>query len=168
VEHLGPFAVSVIGSISTVSILGLIGYISRNWIVERLKASIKHEYDLKMLEVESQREIRLKGEVVAELLAEWIRKNGKLDYHQLNRLSFQAYLWLPKELAEDLSNSLAHQKGSKDVRSLLKEIRSYLQGEDDGLASKHVIVFDEPDVHTSRFSSSQVASEARVKPKPRK
>lgn len=153
-ENLGPFAISIISSISTVGTLGFVGYIFRSWILERLKASIKHEYDLKMLEVESQREIRLKGEIVAELLAEWIKKNGKLDYHQLNRLSFQAYLWLPKELAEDLSNSLAHKQGSKDVRSLLKEIRTYLQGEDDGLASRHVIVFDEPDTHSPSFSSS--------------
>ena len=165
-EYLGPFLVSVISSISTVGILGFVGYIFRSWIIERLKASIKHEYDLRMLEIESQREVRLKGEIVAELLAEWIKKNGALDYHQLNRLSFQAYLWLPKELAEDLSNSLAHKQGAKDVRSLLKEIRTYLQGEDDGLASRHAIVFDEPDIRGSSFSNSQITSDAKVKPKP--
>ncbi|MFC3032552.1 hypothetical protein ACFOEE_08480 [Pseudoalteromonas fenneropenaei] len=165
-EYLSPFLLSVVSSISTVGILAFVGYIFRSWIVERLKASIKHEYDLRMLEIESQREVRLKGEIVAELLAEWIKKNGSHDYHQLNRLSFQAYLWLPKELAEDLSNSLAHKQGAKDVRLLLKEIRTYLQGEDDGLASWHVIVFDEPDIRGLSFSSSQITSDAKVKKRP--
>lgn len=166
-EYIGPFLISVISSISTVGVFLLVGYIFRSWIIERLKASIKHEYDLRMLEIESQREVRLKGEIVAELLAEWIKKNGTLDYHQLNRQSFQAYLWLPKELAEDLSNALTNKQGAKDVRSLLKKIRTYLQGEDDGLASRHAIVFDEPDIRGPLISRSQVTSEARVKPKPR-
>ena len=160
------FAIAALSSISTVAILSFIVFISRSWIIERLKASIKHEYDLKILEVEAQKEIRLKGEIVAELLAEWIRTGHKLDYHQLNKLSFQAYLWLPKQLAEDLSNALAHAPGAKDVRSLLKEIRVYLQGEDDGLASKHVIVFEEPDLYGQSRQSSIVTSNAKAKPQP--
>jgi hypothetical protein len=119
-----------------------------------------------MLEFESQKEIRLKGEIVSELLAEWIRKEGELDYNLLNKLSFQAYIWLPKELAEDLSNSLTHKKGAKDVRLLLKEIRTYLQGNDDGLESKHVIVFDKPDLYGRTIPTSHVTSNAKAKPKP--
>lgn len=157
----------LVGSVSTVAILGFIVYICRAWLIERLKASIKHEYDLKMLEVESQREIRLKGEIVAELLAEWIRKNGKLDYHQLNKLSFQAFVWLPKDLAEELSNSLSHQPGSQDLRCLIKNIRTYLQGEDDGFKAKDVIVFNEPDISSSTsVNTSYATSWAEAKPKP--
>ncbi|MUK51542.1 hypothetical protein [Aliivibrio fischeri] len=141
----------LISSISTASVLGLIAFIFRSWIIERLKASIKYEYDLKKLDIENQKEIRTKSEVVADLLAEWVRQCEHLDYHQLNKLSFQAYLWLPKELAEDLSDSLAHQKGSKDVRTLLKDIRTHLHGKDDGLASNCVIVFDEPECHLNHM-----------------
>ena len=162
-----PFIMGLLGSVSTVAILSFIAYISRSWIIERLKASIKHEYDLKMLEVESQKEIRLKGEIVAELLAEWIRKGGNLDYHQLNKLSFQAFVWLPKELAEELSNSLAHRPGSQDVRALIKNVRTYLQGEDDGFKAKDVIVFREPDIR-SGINTSHVTSEAVAVTKPHK
>ncbi|EPY1013154.1 hypothetical protein ACW9OX_004246 [Vibrio vulnificus] len=73
--------VALMSSISTVSVIAIVGYLLRTWIATRLRWSVKHEYDMKMLEVENQKEIRLKGEVVAELLAEWIRKNGNLDYH---------------------------------------------------------------------------------------
>ncbi|WP_339605556.1 hypothetical protein [Vibrio sp. B1-2] len=160
------FLLGLLGSVSTVTLLAIVAYLCRSWLIERLKASIKHEYDLKMLEVESQKEIRLKGEIVAELLAEWIRKGQKLDYHQLNKLSFQAFIWLPKDLAEELSNSLAQKPGSQDVRQLIKNIRTYLQDEDDGFKSKDVIVFNEPDIH-STFNVSQVSSQAVAKPKPR-
>lgn len=166
-ENLMPFVMGLLGSVSTVAILGFIAYISRSWIIERLKASIKHEYDLKMLEIESQKEIRLKGEIVAELLAQWIRKDGNLDYHQLNKLSFQAFVWLPKKLAEELSDSLAHKPGSQDVRTLIKNVRTYLQGEDDGFKAKDVIVFREPEIH-SYPNLSHVTSEAVAAPKPSK
>jgi len=166
VEEFSPFLSSIIGSISTIGLIGGIGVFFRKWLLERIKVSIKHEYDLKMLELESQKEIMLKGEIVSELLAEWIRKECKLDYNLLNKLSFQAYIWLPKKLAEDLSNSLAHKKDAKDVRLLLKEIRTYLQGEDDGLESKHAIVFDEPDIYGRTMSGSHVTSNAKAKPKP--
>jgi hypothetical protein len=159
------FISAFIGSIATVAILGVIGYLLRSWIIERLKASIKHEYDLKILEVERQREIRLKGEIVADLLAQWIRKNGTLDYHELNRLSFQAFIWLPKNLAEKLSNSLSHELGSQDLRDLIKEIRTYLQEEDDDFEAKDVIVFDELDIHGTP-NMSRVKSDAVTKPKP--
>ncbi|MDU7781552.1 MAG: hypothetical protein E7J86_21240 [Aeromonas caviae] len=104
-DYAQGFIIAIVTSLSTVSVLGAIAFILRSWLIERLKASIKHEYDLKVIEIERQKEIRLKGEIVADLLAQWIRKNGKLDYHELNRLSFQAFIWLPKGLAEELSNT---------------------------------------------------------------
>lgn len=166
-DNLTGFLYSLLGSISTVTLLGVVAYLSRTWIAERLKASIKHEYDLKMIEFEREREVRLKGEVVAELLAQWIKKNGTLNYYELNRLAFQAFVWLPKELAEQLSNSLAHKPGSDDLRVLIKKIRTYLQGSDDGFLAKDVIVFNEPDVSSS-INFSQVHSDAVIKQKPHK
>ncbi|WP_326033523.1 hypothetical protein, partial [Vibrio cholerae] len=165
-NKLEIITVALMSSFSTVSVLAIVAYLLRTWISTRLRWSVKHEYDKKMLEVESQKELRLKGEVVAELLAEWIRKNGNLDYHQLNKLTFQAFLWLPKGLAEDLSNSLSHKPGSKDVREILIDIRTHLHGHNDGLKSKDVIVFNEPDLMGGRLNTSTVTSEAQAKPKP--
>ncbi len=78
---------ALVGSVSTLGSLAVVAYFLRKWLSTRLRWSVKHEYDKKMLEVKSQKEIRLKGEVVAELLAEWIKNTGKLDYHQLNKLT---------------------------------------------------------------------------------
>lgn len=156
---------ALLSSLSTVALLCLLGYVCRNWLIERLKASIKFEYDQKLLAVEHERETRLKGEVVAELLAQWIRKGGNLDYFQLNRLSFQAFIWLPRPLAEKLSNALAHKSGAEDIRSLIKDLRVHLHGTDDGLEARDVIVFNEPNVHSS-VNFSSVTSAAVTKPKP--
>lgn len=41
-------AIALISSISSVSLISLLVFLSRNWILERLKASVKHEYDLKL------------------------------------------------------------------------------------------------------------------------
>lgn len=139
--NLEQFLIATISSVSTISILAIIGYIFREWFKTRLKASIKHEYDLKILEVQHQKEIRIKGEIVSELLAQWIRKDETIDYHELNKLSFQAFIWLPKEIAEELSKSLAHEPGAQNLRVIIKKVRTYLQGTDDGFKSEDVIVF---------------------------
>ena len=165
-ENLQSFIIAITSSISTVSLIGFIIYLFRSWILERLKASIKYEYDLKLLEVEKQREIRLKSEIVSDLLAQWIKKDS-LDYNELNRLSFQAFLWLPKNLAEKLSDSLSSQPGLQDLRNLIKEIRIYLQEADDGFKAKDIIVFDKPDIFGT-FNTSQIKSNAINKPRPKK
>lgn len=165
-DGLYIFLLSLAGSVSTVVLLGIVAFLARTWIEERLKASIKHEYDIKMHEFEHQREIRIKGEIVAELLAQWIRRNGALDYYELNRMSFQAFIWLPPDIAKDLSDTLSHKSQSVDLRALIKRVRTYLQGHDDQFNPSDVIVFNEPTVR-QEFNASTVTSDASVKPRPR-
>lgn len=164
-EYAQSFIIAIVTSLSTVSVLGAIAFVLRSWLIERLKSSIKHEYDLKILEIERQKEIRLKGEIVADLLAQWIRKDGKVDYYELNRLSFQAFIWLPKGLAEELSNTLAHKPKSANLREMLKKVRTYLQGWDDLFQFQDVIVFNEPKMHSPN-NFSQVTSADVTKTKP--
>jgi hypothetical protein len=63
--------------------------------LRRVEFSIKHEYDRKLLKVENDLEVRLRAELVADLMAEWIKDKNDLDYHRLSHMSFQAFLWLP-------------------------------------------------------------------------
>ncbi|MPW29271.1 hypothetical protein F9L16_09695 [Agarivorans sp. B2Z047] len=48
------FVVAIISSISSVSLIALITFLCRNWLLERLKASVKHEYDLRLESYKSQ------------------------------------------------------------------------------------------------------------------
>jgi prophage antirepressor-like protein len=71
-----------------------------------------------------------------------------------------------KEIAENLFNSLAHQKNGKDIRLLLKEIRTHLQGKDDGLEPKQLIIFNESDLYSKSIPTSQVTNNAKAIRKP--
>ena len=143
--NLESFGIAILSSVSTITIASIIIYFFRSWLVMKLRWSMKHKYDKEMLKVDTQKEIRLKAEVVADLFAEWIRTNDEINRYQLNKLSFQAFLWLPNNLAEDLSHCLSHTQNAKDIRVLLTDIRKHLQGHDDGFKSEKIIVFIEDD-----------------------
>jgi hypothetical protein len=46
--------VALLSSVSSVGLIALLSYVCRNWLLERLKASVKHEYDLKLESYKSQ------------------------------------------------------------------------------------------------------------------
>lgn len=46
--------VALLSSVSSVGLIALLTYLCRNWLLERLKASVKHEYDLKLESYKSQ------------------------------------------------------------------------------------------------------------------
>ena len=82
--------VSIISSVSTASLIAVLAYLSRTWIAKRIQYSIKHEYDRKLSNIEHERDVRLKAELIADLLSEWISKD--IDYKRLNDLTFKAFL----------------------------------------------------------------------------
>ena len=131
----------VSGAITTTFLAGVLAFLSKTWIEKRIEFSIQHEYDKKLSKFENDLEVRLRAELVADLMAEWIKDTKDLDYHRLNQLSFQAFLWLPPQLARDLSNTLAHKPGADDLRSIIQKVRKHLLGEGDNLEASQVIVF---------------------------
>ena len=133
----------VTGSIFTTLLLYILTYLLKTWIEKRIQFSIQHEYDKKLFKLEADLEVRLRAELVGDLMAEWIKGHKNLDYHRLNQLSFQAFLWLPPEMARDLSNTLSHKPDSDDLRSIIIKVRKHLLGESDSLEAKQVIVFIE-------------------------
>lgn len=131
----------VSGAITTTFLLGVLAFLTKTWIEKRIEFSIQHEYDKKLSKFENDLEVRVRAELVADLMAEWIKDTKDLDYHRLNQLSFQAFLWLPPQLARDLSNTLNHKPGSDDLRSIIQKVRKHLLGESDNLEAHQVIVF---------------------------
>ncbi|MCB4762034.1 MAG: hypothetical protein LGB78_04385 [Sulfurovum sp.] len=123
---------------STVSIIGVIMFLSKKWFIKKLQ----HEYDKKLSAIQHDREVSLKAELIADLLSEWISKD--VDYQRLNDLSFKAFLWLPAEIANDLSASLSHREDAPDVRVLIDKVRKHLLGSADKFESSSIIVFNDP------------------------
>jgi hypothetical protein len=135
------FASFFLGSLITTLLIAVLGFLSKTWIKKRIASSIQHEYDKKLSNFEHDREVRLRAELVGDLMAEWIKDTDHLDYFRLNQLSFQAFLWLPPDLARDISNTLAHKPGADDLRAIVQKVRKHLLGENDDLESQHIIVF---------------------------
>ncbi|EOB4962938.1 TPA: hypothetical protein I7251_22000 [Vibrio vulnificus] len=130
----------LVGSVTTTTLLAIAAFLSKTWIEKRLEFSIQHEYDKKLSNYETEKEIRLKAELISELMSEWINTD-KEDVVKLNELTFKAFLWLPAELASDLSNTLSHQPGADDLRTIICKVRKHLLGNDDKLQNHEVIVF---------------------------
>ncbi|WP_216938412.1 MULTISPECIES: hypothetical protein [unclassified Acinetobacter] len=119
-------------------------WLCKNWFLTRLTESIKHDYSTKLEEYKYNIEIRRKAEQVAKLLALWIERPPERE--ELNRLTFECFLWLPDDIAQDLSKLFNYQEeDSITVRSVLFKIRQHLvkESEDNQKVLKdfEIIVF---------------------------
>lgn len=120
----------------TSSVGGLVAlFLLRTWLTARITNSIKSEYDRQLEVYKRELDRKQKIELVAELLAEWIKHpNGeqipKDQRTKLNKLSFQASLWLPKELAVELNKALQLRPDAKSIFDILLFARSHLLGDE--------------------------------------
>lgn len=127
------------------SLVLLVLWVSREWFIVRLTKSIEHEYAVKLEKYKYENEKRKKAEMVAKLLAHWIKT--PMDQEELNRLTFECFLWLPDDIAKDLSSLLAHENVSTvSSRSVLNKIRKHLNSDSDkatfnGLSDNEIIIF---------------------------
>lgn len=119
----------------------IVAFLLKTWIEARVKASIDHEYGRRLELFRRQLDEQQKIAVVSQLLAEWISfPKGELTPQQrigLNRLSFEATLWLPAELAIALSKRLQNKPDAKGTVEILLLAREQLTG-DSSLAPQHV------------------------------
>ncbi len=118
---------------------GIVSAIFILWFKFRLQYSIKHEYDKNIEKYKNEFEARKKAELIAELLSEWLAFPE--SQIKLNKLTFEAFLWLPDEIAKDLSDLLAHKKNAPEVRDILLKIRKYLLNNKTNLEPKEIIIF---------------------------
>ncbi len=134
-------------AVAGTSIAGaIVAFLAKAWIETRLKESIRHEYDQKLEEFKHDLQARhlekQKVELVSELIAEWMANPaGEIfskEYRtRLNRLSFQASVWLPSELAIELSKRLQNKPDAKTSWELILFARRLLTG-DSSLGVEHV------------------------------
>ncbi|MFX4252025.1 hypothetical protein ACOL21_04170 [Aliarcobacter butzleri] len=103
---------------------GIIAFIIKNFIKTKIEQSIKHAYDKKLEEFKQEQLIRYKAEVVAELFAEWLDRPE--DNKRLNQLTFQAFLWLPDDICNDLNEVLTHTTNDKTFRNIIHKTRKHL------------------------------------------
>lgn len=135
-------------------------FVAPRLVAARITSSVQHEYNelLESIKLSHQRqleseknlrEIRLKSALIAELIALWISQPD--DRAKLRQLTYEAFLWLPPELANELSDILAQKPGALDVRDYLIKVRKLLLGEADTLEAVKVIHFQ-----LSQYEQTQI------------
>jgi hypothetical protein len=135
-------ASSVLASIATV---GILAYLGRSWFEARLKASIEHEYkkqfEIFQRKLDQQQKVELVAELLAEVLATPYGEPVSREQRTLlNKLSFQASLWLPGELAIELSKRLQNKPDAKTPFEIMLIARRLLIS-DTSLGVEHVTIW---------------------------
>lgn len=134
---------SVLAAITTVAVLTFLG---KSWIEARLKASIEQEYKKQFEFFKRELDQKQRVELVADLLAEYMKTPygepvTREQRTMLNKLSLQASLWLPSELAIELSKRLQNQPDAKTTSDLILIARRELTG-DTSTTVEHVTLWD--------------------------
>ncbi|MBI0275339.1 hypothetical protein I6H07_05750 [Hafnia alvei] len=136
--------------ITWIVIFPLMLFIGKTWLQSTVQNAVKHEYDVMLETIKTanatilekqkrQHELRMKSALIAELMAEWVSIPG--DRKQLRKLTNEAFLWLPADLATELSERLSLGAGDPGYHEFMNKIRKYLQGQDDTLESYRFITF---------------------------
>ena len=131
----------IVFSTSTVTILllAIIGFFMKNWFLRKVQYAVKFEYDKKIEELKDEKEKRSKANLVAELISEWL--SFPLENKTLNKLTFEAFLWLPQPIASKLSGLLSHKSDAPKTREVINDVRNYLLQNEDKISEDEIIIF---------------------------
>ena len=146
-------------------------FVGKNWLERKIQYAVKNGYDLSLEkfknenvrsneEQKRQYEIRMRSELIAELMAEWV--SHPQDMKRLRQLTNEAFLWLPSELATELSKVLSHKPDAIDYRELMVRIRKHLLGADDELESFRFITYDLNEYEIAEIARKQIEARKLV------
>lgn len=127
-------------NLAVTAIIGLVVLFAKHFVKGWVEGGIGEHFSKRGEKRARETQTRLKAELVAELLAEWVSPNK--DRRKLRELTNKAFLWLPKNIAIQLSDLLTN-SGKTDIRKVLCEVRYYLLDESrkEGLNSTQVITY---------------------------
>jgi len=124
---------------SNALLFALLQFIASTWLKARLEASIRSEYDRRLEQYRRELDRREKATMVAELFAEWMSHPDDLKH--LNRLTWEASLWLPSHLVKAVSKRLHNSADAQDIKEILVEVRQHLSGADDDVRADELVHF---------------------------
>lgn len=113
--------------------------ILENSITAKIAAKIKHSYDLKLENYRSELLIKQKAALIAELISEWA--SNPEDKKQLNKLSFEAFIWLPKDIAAKLTLRLTNDPNSPNAKDIIADVRTLLLGKNESISGESIVHF---------------------------
>jgi hypothetical protein len=128
-----------VAAIASSAVASLFVFIYKESLKSLIQNAIKHEFDQKLEDYKSKEIKRQKAILIADLISEWVSfpENRK----RLNQLTFEAFIWLPKETAMKLSKLLSIAADAPNVRDVVADVRELILGTDEKIDSKVIIVF---------------------------
>lgn len=118
-----------------------------NYLKNLIQYRIKLEND-KLLEDYKAEEIkRHKAAIVVNLLSEWLDNYHKKEPNLklLNQLTFEAYLWLPKDIANKLTKRLINAEDAPHLKEIISDVRDLLLGIEQHIDPISIVDFYYPD-----------------------
>ena len=129
----------IVAALSSSGVFAILVMIYKESIKSLIQNAIKHEFDQKLEDYKAKEVKRQKAILIADLISEWLSKSS--DKKRLNQLSFEAFIWLPKETALKLSKLLTWAQDSPDIREVLAEVRELILGPEEKIDSKMIVLF---------------------------
>lgn len=125
--------------LANAAILAILQVLATMWLKARLEGSIKHEYDVSLEKLRRDLDRRERAAAIAALFAEWVAPDRSLK--ELNRLAWEASLWLPASIANDVNRRLSNAPDAPQVQDILVEVRSLLEAEGGAIAAGDIGYF---------------------------
>jgi hypothetical protein len=113
--------------------------IAREGLKSMIENSIRYQFDQKLEDFKIKESKRQKAILIADLISEWI--SYPEDQKRLNKLTFEAFIWLPKETTIKLSKLLSHNPDAPSAREVLAEVRQLIMGSAEMIDPNSIIVF---------------------------
>ena len=110
---------------------GVIGVIFASFVTYYVNKKLE---DYKTKEIKRQKAI-----LIADLLSEWISLPE--DSKKLNQLTFEAFIWLPKDIAIKLSKCLSHAEDTPPTKELIADVRKIILGNEEAIDADIIIHF---------------------------
>jgi hypothetical protein len=96
-----------------------------NLLTEKVE-EIKKTYCKQIEDYKTELSMRAQAAMVASLFAEWTASPA--EKKDLNRLAWEATLWLPDDIALEVNKRLQNRADAKDIKEILVDIKGLMHG----------------------------------------
>ncbi|WP_041456899.1 hypothetical protein [Pantoea vagans] len=128
-----------VNTILTVLAVNFVCYLIAVGFDTLYKGKINLGFSRKLARDRERHDARVKAELVADLLGEW--NSFPVDRSKLRALSYKAFIWLPSDIANELSKVLNMDNDAKSTREIIMMTREHIYGKKDDLDHNKTITF---------------------------
>ena len=129
-------------AITTSLLLGIAAFLSKTWVLARLKLSLQKEHSIFLEQLQWERKAREQAEKVAEYLAvarQLNEESSKGDYIKANQLSWELAMWLPEEIYNEMIQAISSPNSESNELTVIVGVRKLLLKEKAGSLSQNNI-----------------------------